>query len=49
MEDYDYRQQTPKEGAETPILNDYREYTIKINEKELKQKYIFAIVSSEGQ
>ena len=56
MEDYDYRQQTPKERVETPILSDHREYTIKINEKdkyllilELKQKYIYFIVSSEAQ
>ena len=56
MDDYDFKQETPKDGAEAPIINDHREYTIKIDEKsnyllrlELKQKYIYFIVSTEEQ
>ena len=56
MDNYDYRQETPQEGVEAPIINDHREYTIKIDEKnnyllrlELKQKNIYFIVSTEEQ
>ena len=56
MDNYDLRQETREEGVKSSIINDHREYTIKIDEKnkyllrlELKQKNIYFIVSSEEQ
>ena len=56
MEDFNLKQETPPEGVEVPIINDHREYIIKIDEKnkyilrlELKDKKIYLIISLEDK
>ena len=56
MEDFNLKQETPLEGVNALIINDHREYTIKIDEKtkymlrlELKDKKIYLIVSLEDK
>ena len=56
MDVYDFRPETQEERDKASIINDHREYIIKIDEKnkyllrlELKQKNIQFIISSEEQ
>ena len=55
-DEIEVKQKLFEEGGETTIKNDYREYSLKGDEKnnyilglELKEKYIYFVVSSENQ